>query len=174
MNINRNKLVAGFTLIELLVVISIIGILAFTIMVTINDYREKARMAKSQMDLNTMRHALDLYASRYGYPDDVNRGLPSGIESYLESGEWPKPHWDDGLYDWENWQIDGERILQLSVRFCDWDDRHDCEYPDFEWAEDFDFYSSIYMCIEGECRAHDAQPVDHPGYCINCGETLEN
>lgn len=170
MNINRKKSLKGFTLIELLVVISIIMLLSSTILAGIRDYRERARLAKSQVDLKSMRNALELYASKYDYPEDVNRGLPSGFEDFLESGEWPEPTWDNASYDWDNWEIDGSRVRQLSIRFCDWETRDDCNYPDFDWADDFDFWSSIYLCIEGSCRAHQAKPADHPGVCLNCGD----
>lgn len=170
---NRKKIVEGFTLIELLVVISIIGILTSTIFVGLSDYRERARLAKSQMDLNAMRNAVELYASRHGYPEDEDRGVPTGMEGFLETGEWPKPAWDHALYDWDNWEIDGERVLQMSIRFCDWETRHNCSYPDFDWADDFDFWSAVYLCIDGPCRSHQSQPIDHPGYCVNCARNNE-
>ncbi len=45
------KIGAGFTLIELLVVISIIGLLASIVMVSLNSSRQKAKIAKTRADM---------------------------------------------------------------------------------------------------------------------------
>jgi prepilin-type N-terminal cleavage/methylation domain-containing protein len=51
----------GFTLIELLVVISIIGLLASVVLVSLNSARRKARDAKRIGDLNQMAKAFELF-----------------------------------------------------------------------------------------------------------------
>ncbi|MCX6730036.1 MAG: type II secretion system protein [Candidatus Portnoybacteria bacterium] len=59
----------GFTLIELLVVISIIGILATIVLVSLGSARIKARSARRITDLNQIRIALEMYYSENGlYP----------------------------------------------------------------------------------------------------------
>lgn len=51
----------GFTLIELLVVISIIGLLASVVLVSLNATRGKARDAKRVSDMNQMAKAMELF-----------------------------------------------------------------------------------------------------------------
>lgn len=161
----------AFTLIELLVVVAVIGLLASVIFASMNDARESAYMAKAQMEFNSFRQALELYAQDHNqYPPDVNRGVPSGLEEYLTDEEWPEAPWPRSVFDWDNWTINGDKVLQISIRFCeDSGDIDTCYFPDEDWAEDFDEYSAVYLCIEGECRSHSSHP-DSPGYCINCGE----
>ena len=59
----------GFTLIELLVVISIIGLLATIVMVSLNSARGKARDARRKGDLHQIQLALQMYYDANGqYP----------------------------------------------------------------------------------------------------------
>ena len=62
----------GFTLIELLVVISIIGILASVVLISLNSARIKARDAQRKADLQQISKALELYYLDNGrYPGEV-------------------------------------------------------------------------------------------------------
>jgi len=58
----------GFTLIELLVVISIIGLLASVVLISLNSARSKARDAKRKADLRQILTGIDLYVNDNGVP----------------------------------------------------------------------------------------------------------
>lgn len=63
----------GFTLIELLVVISIIGLLASVVLVSLNGARKKARDIARKSTLRQIASALELYFSNYNtYPTTPN------------------------------------------------------------------------------------------------------
>jgi general secretion pathway protein G len=63
----------GFTLLELLVVISIIAILAATLIPNIVGFDTEARLASTKTNLNTLRTRLSLFRAKEGkYPKDIN------------------------------------------------------------------------------------------------------
>jgi len=164
MKINKK----GFTLIELLIVVAIIGILSSIVLINLNRARNATYLARAELEFKSLSTAIQFYTEDNGdYPADVNRGLPPGLEVYLAGDHWPNAPWPGSVYDWDNWTDpdSGLPILQISIRFCD---GGVCHIPDEPWATDFDNNSAVYYCIEGACRSHINEPIDHPGYCINC------
>lgn len=69
---------AGFTLIELLVVISIIGLLASVILVSLQSARSRSRDAKRVADMNQIAKGLELYYNE-------NSGYPVGTGVFASS-----------------------------------------------------------------------------------------
>ncbi len=166
----------GFSLIEIIIVISIIGVLASIMMSTFGGARDKAIYMRAQAEYKSMAEALEYYRDDNGdYPPDANRNIPPGLEIYL-AGEtedvWPAAPWPGSVYDWDNWEDPdnpGERIYQISIRFCPiGGPLSACEFPNESWADDFQVNSSAYYCVLGNCRAHIGEDIDYPGYCINC------
>ena len=69
----------GFTLIELMVTVSLVAILASTVIMSFGPAREQARNAQRQTDLRTMEAALALYFQKYGqYPAGCNGATTVG------------------------------------------------------------------------------------------------
>ena len=166
----------AFTLIELLVVISIIGILAAIILPFVIGARKEAYFVRAKAELRSIASALQIYVLNTNgqYPPDVSRDLPTGLEQYLSAGNWSKAPWPGSVYDWDNWAPADlnynpkAQVYQISIRFCPLGEPENCNFPSEVWAEDFDYYSSMYYCIEGPCRSHSSKPQNHPGLCVNC------
>jgi len=76
--INR-KYLKGFTLIELLVVITILGLLASIIMVSLGEARKSARDARRISEIKQVTNVLEqYYMDRGHYPDYSNQSDPAG------------------------------------------------------------------------------------------------
>lgn len=178
---------SGFTLVEIVIVITVLGILAGLVYTTLGGrYKESTYYTRATAELNAMGNAMNLYVARYNdYPADVTRGLPAGLEEFVQGqegiDEWPNAPWPGSVYDYDNWppdELNGlAQTYQISVRFCDAGDNQTCnekanrylkEYVDADTLANWDSYSALYYCLKGDCRSHSSQPVTHPGYCINC------
>ena len=161
----------GFTLVELLIVIAIIGTLTVVVLGQVTSVRESARIAKAESELRSLANSIEVYKSNHGtYPPNAAFGLPSELNSYLPSNGIETSAWTNSSYNWNTWTEGGQRIAQLSVRFCPENATSTaaCVFPNKDWAENFDEYSAILYCLEGPCRAHQSQNSDHPAYCTNC------
>ncbi len=170
----RYKRYRGFTLIEILIVISIIVVLASVVLQSVNGARKKAYLIRSVGEMRNLAVALELYKNDHNdnFPLDASRNMPAGLESYLPGGIWPNAPWPNSVYDWDNWDdpdIAGEKIYQISIRFCpSGGPLSACTFPNEAWAVNFDIDSAAYYCIYGNCRSHVSQPKTYPGHCLNC------
>lgn len=159
----------GFTIIELLIVVAIIGVLASYVLADINQVRDEAYATRAQAEFDSFRESIEMYVNDHGqYPPDADRDIPAGLETYLQSQHWPDAPWPGGVYDWDNWTIGGDKVIQLSIRFCEMGDPGSCQFPDEPWASDFQVNSAAYFCLQGDCRAHSNEPESYPGHCFNC------
>jgi len=135
--------------------------------------RDRASLAVAQSEFDAMAKALEFYYidNNEQYPPDVNRDVPPGIEIYLEENDfdrWPDAPWPGSVYDYDNYTSGGVPTYQISIRFCDIGDPSSCNFPTSDWADDFEVNSSVYYCLEGNCKAHPGEAIDYPGYCSNC------
>lgn len=71
----------GFTLIELLVVVSIIGLLASVVMVSLNSAKAKGRDARRMRDIEEIHTAIELYITDHG-------NAPDGFAVDKDSASW--------------------------------------------------------------------------------------
>ncbi|MFC1613627.1 type II secretion system protein, partial [Patescibacteria group bacterium] len=88
---NSIKIHTGFTLIELLVVIAIIGLLSSIAFVSLNDAREKAKIAKATVEIR------NLYQSLMRYNIDTN-SWPAGCNNLDTIADW-NTAWKNGYID---------------------------------------------------------------------------
>lgn len=81
---------SGFTLIELLIVITIVGVLAAAIIISINPFKRQAqaRDASRKSDINQIGNALKAYYAANGtYPAPSGPGASSGLATLNSSGD---------------------------------------------------------------------------------------
>lgn len=158
----------AFTLLEVSVVVAIIAALAIAVFVYMNNARQKGKITRVAEELAQINTSLTQYAEdhNYAFPADVDRAVPPGLEKYLTGGTWPTSIWPHGVFDWDNWVVNGKQVYQITYRLCDLDDPIQyCSDPAL--FPNFTRYSSIYYCISGPCVPHRDHPND-PGYCVNC------
>ena len=154
--------------------------MAAIVLTSLSSARAKARYARSQEEFRSIATSLELYASDHGgsYPPDATRAVPPGLEAYLANSSWPPAVYAGSSFDWDAWPAGtltyvpngpGTDVYQISIRFCAPPGPPGiCTIPTESWATGFDWYSALYFCVAGSCRAHQTQPVTYPGKCVNC------
>lgn len=174
---NTKKSETGFTLVEILIVMLVIGILAAIVYTVAPNSQERAYRNRAFAEVNTMANAARLYLEKYNvWPDDVNRDLPAELNEFIDiEDEWPNAPWPGSVYDWDNWMVNGEQIIQVSIRFCPiGGPLSACSFPDEPWAQNFGVNSAVFFCLDATthepCRSHSGNPPNYPGYCINCAQ----
>ncbi len=164
----------GYTIIEITIVIVVILILATLSVLYLAKARQKAKLSRVTTELTEIATSLSQYAedNNYQYPADTSRSVPPGLEHYLQGGTWPESAWPTGVFDWDNWTINGAKVYQISYRLCDNSDPISaCSDPVL--FPNFVRNSSIFYCISGACVPHEASPTV-PGYCVNCTPKEQN
>ena len=162
---------------ELLTVIAIIATLASIMLTSLFEVRKKAYMSVAFAETNQIETALMMYSIDFdSYPPDASRGvIPGGIEEYMSGSIWDSGPWPGSVYDWDYWSspmhAPSEEIYQISIRFCEVDGSN-CRFPSESWSSAFDSDSAVFWCIKGPCRSHESEPLNHPGYCLNCEDSL--
>jgi general secretion pathway protein G len=105
---NKHRKQAGFTLIELMVVVVIIAILAGLVIPRFMGETDKAKQAKTKMQIESLESALKMYKLDNGSYPTTEQGLKALVETptvgnlpknwrqggYLEKGKVPKDPWD--------------------------------------------------------------------------------
>jgi prepilin-type N-terminal cleavage/methylation domain-containing protein len=179
----------GFTLVELLIAVAIIAILTYLAATSFLHAREQARLSTLATDEDTIAKTVNQYVedNNYQYPPDVSRGVPPGLQPYLQGGVWPAGPWPNGSFDWDNWPYTyhgqttpsgvpsqyrpylGEQVVEINYHLCPVGDPNpttDCEDPGL-FPSTFMADSGIYYCFQGPCIPHQDEP-DIEGYCVNC------
>ncbi len=159
---------------EVILAVGLLAVLTLLVLWAVRRSISKAVFDRARAEMTQVKNAADQYIITHegDLPPDVNRGLPAGFEQYLGDGSWPTGPWPGSIYDWDVYPDPNfGPNAQVSIRFCPLGQPSRCRFPDEPWAKDFTYYSSVYLCIRGQCKAHPDRPPTEPGYCVNCGES---
>lgn len=85
----RLRNLKGFTLIELLIVISVVGVLAGSVLVYAGDSRKKARDSRRKNDIAQITKALELYyLDNNSYPESKGANKPGNTWNNSNDDSW--------------------------------------------------------------------------------------
>ena len=99
-NTNREQIIRsadgmknGFTLVEILVVVVILGILASIVAAKVSGHTEKAKKAKTEADIQTIKLAVGQYEMDNGNNPSALSDLVSGEKHYIDQESVPMDAW---------------------------------------------------------------------------------
>ena len=107
----------GFTLIELLVVVVIIGILASVALPSFVGAQDKARNASVAANVNSIRMALEQYATDFNGSYPLSTGFPASLSTngYLPGNRLPKSPWGAVSQTTNGPALDGEDLTAATA-----------------------------------------------------------
>ncbi|MCA9378984.1 prepilin-type N-terminal cleavage/methylation domain-containing protein [Candidatus Dojkabacteria bacterium] len=166
------RILKGFTLMEVILVIAILSILLGTTYLIFNPTEkiEESQQSQALSELREIGRALGFFALDNGYyPADVSRGLPTGLEPYLNAqGNWPDGPLPGSVYDYDNWSgqtcIDSAASGSIQITLREVPGRNPDQSNVWAW----------YYVLEGKGTPHCTNASEwDKGECINCpGFTL--
>ncbi len=175
----KNK-TSGFSYVEIIAVMVILAVLGLISVSTLSNSKNKGYYSRSYVEMQTFQQAIKLYVEKYNDypPDGAQRGIPNGLQEFIakqsNSPDWPKAPYPNSVYDYDLWTdpVDNSQITQISIRFCDVGEADSTCKPKIPKEpftnSSWDNNSAMYWCIKGKCRSHISEPLNHPGYCMNC------
>jgi prepilin-type N-terminal cleavage/methylation domain-containing protein len=100
---SNNRRRAAFTLVEIMIVVAIIGICAAIALPAFAKARKRGQQTTFINALRVFTDAAEVYMMNTGqYLEDSDSGqVPSGLEAYIQSGQWTCGSPVGGLWDCE-------------------------------------------------------------------------
>jgi general secretion pathway protein G len=108
---------SGFTLIELIVVITIIGVLAGTVVVSVSGKSDKARAERVKADFSAIMSACAMFKEDHRrYPDTLDELMnPPELSNGVTEEYLAKPPLDPWSMEYYIYEFEGNDIILVSL-----------------------------------------------------------